>query len=180
MMRKLFIALSFGITQFSVAQTNPAITSWLLNTNNTKGSYYLTGNATPILTTINASCDYWIIKKKFSLKKFRVLKIFEKFKVTYFEMPICWPLLGISSPWSNVSELFSRFENIIQSKDLDNLTLKSLNLFFIQNYLKGWIIHSETFNYSLILERLKIQERDKHRIWNKTKSIKKVVLTQVY
>ncbi len=55
MMRKLFIALSFGITQFSVAQTNPAITSWLLNTNNTKGSYYLTGNATPILTTINAN-----------------------------------------------------------------------------------------------------------------------------
>ena len=54
-MRKLFIALCLGITQFSVAQTNPAITSWLLNTNNTKGSYYLTGNSTPILTTINAN-----------------------------------------------------------------------------------------------------------------------------
>ena len=37
------------------AQTNPAITSWLQNTNNTKGRYYLTGNSTPINTTIDAN-----------------------------------------------------------------------------------------------------------------------------
>ena len=37
------------------AQTNPVITSWLQNTNNTKGRYYLTGNSTPINTTIDAN-----------------------------------------------------------------------------------------------------------------------------
>lgn len=56
-MKKLFIALSLGITQFSIAQTNPAITSWLLNTTNIKGSYYLTGNSIPILTTVNANAQ---------------------------------------------------------------------------------------------------------------------------
>ena len=37
------------------AQTNPAITSWLQNTNGIKGRYYLTGNSTPINTTIDAN-----------------------------------------------------------------------------------------------------------------------------
>ena len=54
-MKKLFIVFSMGFTNFTFAQTNPLITSWLLNTTNTKGSYYLTGNSIPILTTINAN-----------------------------------------------------------------------------------------------------------------------------
>ena len=53
---KLKIVLLILIACNSIfAQTNPAITSWLQNTNNTKGRYYLTGNSTPILTTINAN-----------------------------------------------------------------------------------------------------------------------------
>ena len=54
-MRKLILTLTLGIASFSFAQTNPVITSWLQNTNNTVGSYYLTGNPTPINTTINAN-----------------------------------------------------------------------------------------------------------------------------
>lgn len=43
------------ISKITFAQTNPAITCWLQNTNNTKGSYYLTGNPTPIATAIDAN-----------------------------------------------------------------------------------------------------------------------------
>ena len=50
----LFVSLLFG-SLLCKAQLNPAITSWLQNTNNTKGRYYLTGNSTPILTTVNAN-----------------------------------------------------------------------------------------------------------------------------
>jgi hypothetical protein len=49
----ILLLLIVGIDTY--AQTNPAITSWLQNTNNTKGRYYLTGNSTPILTTTNAN-----------------------------------------------------------------------------------------------------------------------------
>jgi lipopolysaccharide export system protein LptA len=53
---KLKIVLLLLIACNSIfAQTNPAITSWLQNTNNTKGRYYLTGNSTPINTTIDAN-----------------------------------------------------------------------------------------------------------------------------
>lgn len=44
--------LFIGVTN---AQTNPAITSWLQNTNGTKGRYYLTGNFTPITSNIEAN-----------------------------------------------------------------------------------------------------------------------------
>jgi hypothetical protein len=54
MKSKLFLLLLI-ISSTTFAQTNPAILSWLQNTNNTKGRYYLTGNSTPILTTINAN-----------------------------------------------------------------------------------------------------------------------------
>ena len=54
-MKSKLILLLFIATIDAFAQTNPAITSWLQNTNNTKGRYYLTGNSTPILTTINAN-----------------------------------------------------------------------------------------------------------------------------
>ena len=54
MKSKLFLLLLI-ISNTTFAQTNHAILSWLQNTNNTKGRYYLTGNSTPILTTINAN-----------------------------------------------------------------------------------------------------------------------------
>jgi hypothetical protein len=38
-----------------LAQINPAISSWIQNTNNTKGRYYLTGNPTPIELTVDAN-----------------------------------------------------------------------------------------------------------------------------
>lgn len=54
-MKSKLLLLLLVINSATFAQTNPAITSWLQNTNNTKGRYYLTGNSTPILTTINAN-----------------------------------------------------------------------------------------------------------------------------
>jgi YHYH protein/Secretion system C-terminal sorting domain len=49
----IFLLLIMGYTTY--AQTNPAITSWLQNTNNTKGRYYLIGNPTPISLTVDAN-----------------------------------------------------------------------------------------------------------------------------
>ncbi len=54
MKSKLFLLLLF-VSCTNFAQTNPAILSWLQNNNNTLGRYYLTGNPTPINTTINAN-----------------------------------------------------------------------------------------------------------------------------
>jgi hypothetical protein len=54
-MRKLFIALSLGITPFSFAQTNPAITSWLQNTTGLNGSHYVSGNSTAIQDAVEAN-----------------------------------------------------------------------------------------------------------------------------
>jgi hypothetical protein len=54
-MRKLFIALSLGITPFSFAQTNPAITSWLQNTTGLMGSHYVSGNSTAIQDAVEAN-----------------------------------------------------------------------------------------------------------------------------
>ncbi len=55
-MRKLILALSLGITPFSFAQTNPAITSWLQNTTIT-GYYYMSGNSTPISHGMLVNCQ---------------------------------------------------------------------------------------------------------------------------
>ncbi len=54
-MKQNLTLLILFLSRITFAQTNPVISSWLQNTNNTKGSYYLTGNSTPILTTINAN-----------------------------------------------------------------------------------------------------------------------------
>ncbi len=49
------VLLLLLVSSGTFAQTNPAITSWLQNTNNTKGRYYLTGNPTPINLTVDAN-----------------------------------------------------------------------------------------------------------------------------
>ena len=49
------VLLLFVVSSGTFAQTNPAITSWLQNTNNTKGRYYLTGNSTPINLAVDAN-----------------------------------------------------------------------------------------------------------------------------
>ena len=54
-MKSKIILLLLIASSSTFAQTNPAILSWLQNTNNAKGRYYLTGNPTPINTTINAN-----------------------------------------------------------------------------------------------------------------------------
>lgn len=48
-MKRIFTGIGLIIASISgFAQTNPAITSWLLNTTNIKGSHYVKGNSTPI------------------------------------------------------------------------------------------------------------------------------------
>lgn len=54
-MKSTLILLLLIASIDTFAQTNPAITSWLQNTNNTKGRYYLSGNSTPINSTIDAN-----------------------------------------------------------------------------------------------------------------------------
>lgn len=54
-MKSKLLLLLLVVSSATFAQTNPAIFSWLQNTNNAKGRYYLTGNSTPINTTINAN-----------------------------------------------------------------------------------------------------------------------------
>ena len=55
-MRKLTLGLAIGISTLSIAQTNPAITSWLQNTTQT-GSYYQSGNQTAISNGILVNCQ---------------------------------------------------------------------------------------------------------------------------
>lgn len=54
------ITITFGALLMSItsmfAQTNPAITSWLQNTTTT-GSYYMSGNSTPISNNILVNCQ---------------------------------------------------------------------------------------------------------------------------
>lgn len=52
------IQLTFALTLFLFnlkAQTNPAISNWLQNTNGIKGRHYLSGNSTPIQDTTSAN-----------------------------------------------------------------------------------------------------------------------------
>jgi hypothetical protein len=46
----------FGVTKL-MAQTNPAITSWLLNTNGALGRHYMQGNSTPIQDNDSVNCQ---------------------------------------------------------------------------------------------------------------------------
>uniref|UniRef100_UPI004049B464 YHYH protein n=2 Tax=Flavobacterium sp. TaxID=239 RepID=UPI004049B464 len=55
-MRKTFTFLTFFIAFAMNAQTNPIITSWLQNTSTT-GTYYVSGNSTPISNGILVNCQ---------------------------------------------------------------------------------------------------------------------------
>ncbi|MCE2713290.1 MAG: YHYH protein [Cryomorphaceae bacterium] len=55
-MKKLSLGIALGITSLTFAQSNPAITSWLQNTTQT-GSYYTSGNSTPISNGIVVNCQ---------------------------------------------------------------------------------------------------------------------------
>ncbi|MFN5148904.1 MAG: YHYH protein [Flavobacteriia bacterium] len=55
-MKKLTLGIAIGISSLSAAQTNPAILSWLQNTTQT-GSYYQSGNPTPISNGIAVNCQ---------------------------------------------------------------------------------------------------------------------------
>jgi len=51
-MKKILLSLLlFGIASSVIAQTNPAITNWLINTTGETGSHYIAGNSTPIEDT---------------------------------------------------------------------------------------------------------------------------------
>jgi hypothetical protein len=47
-MKKTMIVAALFLTGLSNAQTNPAISSWLRNTNGTTGRHYVSGNSTAI------------------------------------------------------------------------------------------------------------------------------------
>lgn len=51
----LTTASAFLYTAMVVAQTNPAITGWMLNTTNIKGRHYVNGNSTPIQDNVLAN-----------------------------------------------------------------------------------------------------------------------------
>jgi hypothetical protein len=55
-MKKIFLVLCIGVFTETNAQLNPAITSWLQNTTQT-GSYYISGNSTPIGNNILVNCQ---------------------------------------------------------------------------------------------------------------------------
>lgn len=55
-MKKTITLLTFLTALISNAQTNPAITSWLQNTT-AFGSYYTSGNSTPIAMTVLSNCQ---------------------------------------------------------------------------------------------------------------------------
>lgn len=52
MKKVLFI---FLISSYTFAQTNPAITSWLINTTGITGRHYVAGNSTPIIDAVQAN-----------------------------------------------------------------------------------------------------------------------------
>jgi hypothetical protein len=56
MKKTLFAAISLFASSFHYSQTNPAITSWLQNTSIT-GTYYVSGNSTPISNGILVNCQ---------------------------------------------------------------------------------------------------------------------------
>ena len=72
MMKKLVILTWFSTLILSaLAQTNPAITSWIINKDGTKGRHYVKGNSTPIqdndsvnVQTVLYSANYVYIRTK--------------------------------------------------------------------------------------------------------------------
>ena len=54
-MKKLNLSIALCLSGLSMAQTNPAITSWLQNTTGLIGSYYVVNNSVPISNNIEAN-----------------------------------------------------------------------------------------------------------------------------
>lgn len=54
-MKKGCLACALGWAAMSFAQTNPAITSWLLNSTGITGRHYVSGNSTPITDNVQAN-----------------------------------------------------------------------------------------------------------------------------
>ncbi len=55
-MKRILLFLLLLLTQVNLnAQTNPAITNWLINTSNIKGRHYVKGNSTPIADNVLAN-----------------------------------------------------------------------------------------------------------------------------
>ena len=48
-MKKITLSIFLAATLSAVAQTNPAISAWLINTDGTTGRHYVQGNSTPIV-----------------------------------------------------------------------------------------------------------------------------------
>lgn len=57
-MKKRILCLALFASLFNLqAQTNPAITSWIFNTNGLKGRHYVNGNSTPIQDNVLANVE---------------------------------------------------------------------------------------------------------------------------
>ncbi len=54
-MKKTITLLTFLMALISNAQTNPAITSWLVNTTGITGRHYVAGNSTPVTDAVQAN-----------------------------------------------------------------------------------------------------------------------------
>lgn len=54
-MKKRTLIAAFGLASVGFAQTNPAITSWLINTTGITGRHYVSGNSTPISDNVQAN-----------------------------------------------------------------------------------------------------------------------------
>lgn len=54
-MKKQTLIAALGLASVGFAQTNPAITSWLINTTGITGRHYVSGNSTPISDNVQAN-----------------------------------------------------------------------------------------------------------------------------
>lgn len=54
-MKSIFILSAFALSSALTAQTNPAITKWLINTTGIQGRHYVSGNSTPITDAVEAN-----------------------------------------------------------------------------------------------------------------------------
>ena len=54
-MKKITLSIFLAATLSAVAQTNPAISAWLINTSGLTGRHYVSGNPTPIVDAVAAN-----------------------------------------------------------------------------------------------------------------------------
>jgi len=54
-MKKITLSIFLAATLSAVAQTNPAISAWLINTSGLTGRHYVSGNPTPIVDAVSAN-----------------------------------------------------------------------------------------------------------------------------